>query len=89
MSIDLILGKVRQWEARRSSDGSVDDAVRRQIARALEPILGQGAVSRVLPPPGESSRLLADAERVLVTFLGAKAASALLDRAMDRATMRS
>ncbi|MBS1854009.1 MAG: hypothetical protein JST11_01485 [Acidobacteria bacterium] len=89
MSVDLILSEMRRWDARRASDRSVDEAVRRHITGAIRPFLGDGAVSRILPPAADSSRLLAAAENGLATFLGAKAAYALVNRAMDRVTMRS
>lgn len=89
MSLDSILAKAREWEARRVRDGSIDEGVRRHVARMVEPFLGQGAVGRVVPAAGESSHLLAEVERTLAIFLGAKAASAVVTRAMDRVTVRS
>ncbi len=88
MSVRMILDRVHKWDARRAMDGSVDEEVRRHIALALEPVLGPGAVGRILPPPGEASSLLSNAERALTLFLGAKAAAALVSRAMDQATVR-
>ncbi|MDE3167514.1 MAG: hypothetical protein KGN36_17060 [Acidobacteriota bacterium] len=88
MSVRMILDRVHKWEARRAADCSVDQEVRRHIALALEPVLGRGAVGRILPPPGETSSLLANAERALTLFLGAKAAATVVSRAMDQATVR-
>ena len=90
MSLKLILDEIRHWEAERSQSRARDEAVRRQVAGAIGPILGERATARVLQPLTEdNSRLLSSVESVLVTFLGARAASRLVNRAMDRATMRS
>ncbi len=89
MSLELILAEIRQWEAGQPQNGARDEAVRYLVAGTIAPFLGQQATQRVLQPvANDNSRLLSSVEDVLATFLGGKAASHLVNRAMDRVIVR-
>jgi hypothetical protein len=90
VSLNLILDGIRRWEAERRTDPRREERVRKQVATAVEPFLGSRASSRVLSPvSADNANLLQTVEGTLKTFLGAKAAASLVDRAMDQVFMRS
>ena len=90
MSLSLILAKMRGWEAERHADGTRAEAIRRHLADTLQPLLGKQATERILlSVASDDSQLLCTVEDALSTFLGAKAAAAVVTNAVDRGFVRS
>jgi len=88
--IDLILANIRRWEKTRASSAAQDQLVREQIAECLKPFLGEQGTQRVLVlQANDNARLLSTVENILRTFVGQKAAEAVVSRAMDSAIIRS
>lgn len=76
--------RISAWERSRSHPEQKDAAVRKRVARQIEPFLGRRAAVRVIEPEMGSNRgLLGNVEVVLEEFLGRGAAASIVNDVVD------
>jgi hypothetical protein len=84
-----ILNGIHKWDAGRSDPGRWGDALKKRVAGAIGPFLGNSGTSKLLQPVAEDGRdLLSTIEPVLANFLGERAASQLVSHVVDAAIVR-
>jgi anti-sigma factor RsiW len=83
-TLDSLSARIQQWQKRRRDPAMSAEAIRSRVARELGPFLGSQGAHRILNPiTPECRNLLCAVEPVLAHFLGARAATELMDHVVD------